>query len=935
MAFYLKAILCSLVLFNALTTLNAHTDHAEKKLNPTNRAIPLDNEPYSVGLWGEVDESWEVLAVHATLLPNGKILAWDATPDDFDEDEFTHQSLNTRVVLWTPPTKFGDLGLQTDTYNRTGTDLFCAGSAHLWDGRVLFSGGDTGENFANGPSMHSNIYNYKTNAWVRADDMNTPRWYSTVVAMANGDMLTVGGTYKPIPYAEVFGLDLKWHALIYGGAFGEDTTGDYQWIIVGPNGNTYGLGPYLDIIEMTTENGGELKGMGKRESDTTPLFRSYGSFAMYDALAGKTLIAGGGEPDNDTTGEKFKASKSAVIVQLLLSEPGNWKSSVNMSSTSTSDMNVGRRQLNLTVLPDQSVLAIGGHSGNGELINMQEPVNFAEIWDPKTEEWTLLSPSERTRQYHSIAILLPDATVLTGGGGYCGDCSSANYFENNSEIFYPPYLFEKGSSELTTDRPYISDVIMPLPRDDKFSIDYNKKFTVISDQAARIKKVTLIKLGSVTHSVNQDQRAMALEYNLTNDRELTVTSPIHRNIAPPGHYMLFILNEKGIPSISQIIKVGQPLLSSGKELNYETAKDEWHYYKIEKGGFDFLEVVLKTYSAAENGTDRNYHENNKAQVFVSKQGVPTVENNDCHYQRNESNERACYIKKTDSSEWHIAVKGLEPTLFELFATNKQILEIPEKEAAEPTNQSPNGANEDNLGHSVLGKKYDASHMHGNLVQSQSMGFKDKINVYLNQVSCPVSVEEELEQAIAIWNEGSAVDPLIELIGSTEANDLSASLFLFEENGIVVNCSNNLNTLGRNKDLSYGLASAKDSDEDGFLDKGYIILNNDFGGELKYFSQDIKIRKKVITHFLGHALGLKHNTDDLSMMNEVVLNTSLELSDSDITNLNLLNGQQIDTGGCTKGSVSVTSNPPNPMSFILLFAPLFLMLFLRKESELQG
>ena len=136
------------------------------------------------------------------------MLAWDATPDDFDDDPHTTENYTTRVTLWDPQTD-----KHVSTNNDTNADLFCAGSAHLWDGRILFAGGDSGVNGENGPLSNTSIYDYMTNSWRQVTDMATPRWYSSVAALPSGEMLTYGGTYEPSPIAEVFQFDETWRSL--------------------------------------------------------------------------------------------------------------------------------------------------------------------------------------------------------------------------------------------------------------------------------------------------------------------------------------------------------------------------------------------------------------------------------------------------------------------------------------------------------------------------------------------------------------------------------------------------------------------------------------------------------------------------------------------------------------------------------------------------
>src|SRR4029078_7918201 len=106
-----------------------------------------------------------------------------------------------------------------------------------------------------------------------------------------------------------------------------------------------------------------------------------------------------------------------------------------------SPMAFGRRQFNLTVLADGSVLATGGNSSGADLVDLNAGVYAAEQWTPATGQWRTLPSEAVTRQYHSTALLLPDGRVLSAGGGICGTCDQVGYLAKNGEIFSPPYLF--------------------------------------------------------------------------------------------------------------------------------------------------------------------------------------------------------------------------------------------------------------------------------------------------------------------------------------------------------------------------------------------------------------------------------------------------------------------------------------------------------------
>jgi hypothetical protein len=213
-------------------------------------------------------------------------------------------------------------------------------------------------------------------------------------------------------------------------------------------------------------------------------------------------------------------------------------------------MSVGRRQHNLTVLADGSVLATGGQSraAPNDLVDLNNPVFAAERWDPSTDTWTVLSSASRVRQYHSSATLLPDGRVLTGGGGVCASCANLGYLERNIEYFQPPYLFKKDSSGELASRPVITsapDIVV-----------HDEEFKITTAQAASIDKVGLVRLGANTHSQDQGQRYIPLrEFTPSQDGTITATAPSTTNIAPAGYYMLFITDSAGVPSVAKIINL--------------------------------------------------------------------------------------------------------------------------------------------------------------------------------------------------------------------------------------------------------------------------------------------------------------------------------------------------------------------------------------------
>jgi len=120
-----------------------------------------------------------------------------------------------------------------------------------------------------------------------------------------------------------------------------------------------------------------------------------------------------------------------------------------------------------------------------------------------------------------------------------GGNPSRGTYNTTMEIYEPPYLFS------STPRPTITS--------SPSSISYGNTFSVTTSDAANISSVVLVRNGTVTHAFGMDQREVALSFT-AGSGALTVTAPPNGNIAPPGYYMLFILNS-GVPSVATFVQL--------------------------------------------------------------------------------------------------------------------------------------------------------------------------------------------------------------------------------------------------------------------------------------------------------------------------------------------------------------------------------------------
>ena len=209
--------------------------------------------------------------------------------------------------------------------------------------------------------------------------------------------------------------------------------------------------------------------------------------------------------------------------------------------TRVADMPAKLHWATATVIPDGKVVVTGGALKNTQLVG----VNYrAFIWNPDNDRWTLGAPTvadaSHARLYHSNALLLPDARILVGGGGAPGPTTNTN-----AEFYYPPLLFNSSGTAAT--RP----IIIGAPT----SLRIGRRFTLRVNRADSIRRVTLIKTGSVTHSFNMDQRFQELRIFARSNNTLTVTAPACSTIATPGYYLLYVLNAQNVPSVGRLLSL--------------------------------------------------------------------------------------------------------------------------------------------------------------------------------------------------------------------------------------------------------------------------------------------------------------------------------------------------------------------------------------------
>jgi hypothetical protein len=459
-----------------------------------NKASAQAADPSVIGAWGAPFEMG-VKGIHSSVLPGGKVLLFS----------YPFRSVGSDAYVWNPAT-----GAMTNVSIGWNRDIFCSGHSFLPDGRLFVTGGHVHAGAYGLGVRNNDIYDPATGTFSPAPLLTEERWYPTNVELPNGRVLVFGGfknTNTSTKAVTVDSYDPVANTITTLPSTANRALGNYPRLHLLPNGkiaNTNVARTQLfDPAANTWTPSALTVNGGRGESGGSVL------------LPGSSRILSFGGP-----GDASGADASSEIIDFSAPSPA-WRS--------TGPMNIGRVWLNPVLLPDGKVLAVGGGTG-GAYTN---PVLQSEMFDPATETWSLMAVQQAPRVYHSTAILLPDGRVLSAG-------HDNGSYQTKGEIYSPPYLF-KGP------RPTIGAA--------PSTVNYGGRFTVTTQDAASIARVALIRPGSVTHSLHQDQRYVDLSFTVTGGGTLDIAAPADSRQAPPGDYMLFLVSSSGVPSVAAWVKV--------------------------------------------------------------------------------------------------------------------------------------------------------------------------------------------------------------------------------------------------------------------------------------------------------------------------------------------------------------------------------------------
>jgi large repetitive protein len=445
--------------------------------------------------------SWPLIAAHAVLTPDGRVLSYGTDANGNQTGYFIYD-------IWDPSAGITGAGHLT-LPNVTATDIFCSSQVILpQNGDIFIAGGD---NLVNGRTTNTgnyntNIFSPASNSLARGADLNRPRWYSTSTTLLDGQIYIQGGNGgADVPEVRDAAGGIRLLANVNTSAYAPR----YPRNFVAPDGRIFGFDVVGRMYYVIPSGSGAISIVGQLPGATS----GTSSAAMFEP--GRILQMGG-------------VSSAAVVIDINGAAP---------VVTSSQSMSTKRQWVTATLLPDGRVLGTGG----SEIENVLSGVNnSAEIWNPTTGLWTVGPSGTNARLYHSTALLLPDASVLVAGGGAPGPLVNLN-----AEIYYPSYLFDNSGARAT--RPQIISAPDTVMAGDNFPVGYSG--------AASISRVSLIRTGSITHSFNMDQRQLQLPFT-ANGALLSVQLPTRPGDLPPGYYLLFVLNENGVPSVARTVRVG-------------------------------------------------------------------------------------------------------------------------------------------------------------------------------------------------------------------------------------------------------------------------------------------------------------------------------------------------------------------------------------------
>ena len=486
-------------------------------------------DPLTMGRWSSPFVI-PVVGVTAVLLHTGKVMFWSYDPVNYHNPLKSNDGV---AFIWNPATREG--------YNIPPPEnIWCAGQTILGDGRVYVAGGNLRYPDGNAPAGQSawegSLTNYTFNPlaerWAKQPDMLRGRWYPTVTQLADNRVVITSGIDETGSGAinnvvEVLTPDPNIDGIGKINAVGfHNSSGLYPLQFLLPSGQMMEAGPSADSSFQLNPATWNWSGLPRMKSDHYYLGNGV-SYTDASVLPARQLImvAGG-----------YAYNPPLLNVPLTANE---WIDGFNPSGgwSTYPQWQTARHNANTVMLPDGSLFTVGGNRG----VYGYENAEFsAELYSKPaldlTGSWVKVAPITIQAAYHSSAILLPDATVLLSQDDM--DSSAAAAFQHKAQVYSPPYLFRG-------EQP----VIMAAPA----TARYGESFQVSTNRGGMTGAV-LVAPAATTHGNDMHQRVIKLPSQQLS-AGLNVTIPASNALVPPGHYMLFVMDSAGIPSVAKFVKI--------------------------------------------------------------------------------------------------------------------------------------------------------------------------------------------------------------------------------------------------------------------------------------------------------------------------------------------------------------------------------------------
>lgn len=494
-------------------------------------------------------------AAHVALLPTGKVLLFsfesvESNPQKETAPTDVIGAANAgRAYLWDPSRGTGKnafkavpppvVDMPDGTHQPRPAPFFCAGHAYLPNGMVGVFGGNLGGNGGTGAKL-ALVFDPWTETWHRQQDMSVGRWYPTVVTDADGKQVIMSGQSElgwgtPTPVVEQFPGK--------GAAVSTDPG-------KAPNGLGFDVwkaqAPFrMDYPQAFMLNDGKIYGFGRDADQQWKLdpadqsrtsiadrpdggLRNYGSaVALPNGASGpdSVLILGGNRNDPNT----YRYAG------------GKW--------TKDTPRAFGRTQDDTLILPDGTLFTVNGaydirDYGNGPY-NPNADLKYRQTEMRDAQGHWKLGPVQRLpRGYHSNAVLLPDGRIMVTGDELQQIANNPDIksgMNGTIEIYEPSYL-HKGQ------RPVLGGL-------SSGRVGYGANLRVSTSTPTRVSRAVLLAPITSTHSVDTSQRRLDLPIASRAGDKLVLRMPASAKDAPPGFYMLFLLDDKGVPSVAKWVQL--------------------------------------------------------------------------------------------------------------------------------------------------------------------------------------------------------------------------------------------------------------------------------------------------------------------------------------------------------------------------------------------